>query len=103
MLQRTIPILDTFKKYQNKKKVLIYGAGSAGRQLLTILDNNPEMKVVGFLDDNRQFHNQIILGQTVYDPLKIDKLQMHYLALKRQNYTYLGEYSQYTSYFPHMC
>ncbi len=64
----------TFKKYQNKKKVLIYGAGSAGRQLLTILDNNPEMKVVGFLDDNRQFHNQIILGQTVYDPLKIDQL-----------------------------
>ena len=28
---------------------------------------------------------------------------MHYLALKKQNYTYLGEYSQYTSYFLHMC
>ena len=64
----------TFKNYQNKKKVLIYGAGSAGRQLLTILDNNPEMKVVGFLDDNRQFHNQTILSQIVYDPLKIDQL-----------------------------
>ena len=63
----------TFKNYQNKKKVLIYGAGSAGRQLLTSLDNNPEMKVVGFLDDDRQFHNQTILGQTVYDPLKIDE------------------------------
>ena len=31
------------------------------------------MKVVGFLDDNRQFHNQTISGQTVYDPLKIDQ------------------------------
>ena len=59
---------------KNKKDVLIYGAGSAGRQLLTSLENNPEMKVVGFLDDNHQFHKQTLLGQTVYDPLKIDKL-----------------------------
>lgn len=34
-------------KNKNKKKVLIYGAGSAGRQLLTSLENNLEMKVVG--------------------------------------------------------
>jgi FlaA1/EpsC-like NDP-sugar epimerase len=32
------------------------------------------MKVVGFLDDDPQFHRQIILGQMVYDPLNIDKL-----------------------------
>jgi FlaA1/EpsC-like NDP-sugar epimerase len=63
-----------FKNSKNKKKVLIYGAGNAGRQLLSSLENNPEMKVVGFLDDNQQFHKQTILGQTVYDPLKIDKL-----------------------------
>ena len=59
---------------KNKKQVLIYGAGSAGRQLLTSLENNPEMKVVGFLDDNQQFHNQTLLGQTIYNPLKIDNL-----------------------------
>ena len=64
----------TFKNSKNKKKVLIYGAGSAGRQLLASLENNPEMKVVGFLDDNKQFHNQSILGQIVYDPLKIYKI-----------------------------
>jgi FlaA1/EpsC-like NDP-sugar epimerase len=63
-----------FKKSKNKTNVLIYGAGSAGRQLLTSLENNLEMKVVGFLDDNTQFHKQEILGQTVYDPLNIDKL-----------------------------
>ena len=33
--------------------------------------------------------------------VKRDKLEN--LALKKQNYTYLGEYSQYTSYFTHMC
>ncbi|MDC3356072.1 polysaccharide biosynthesis protein [Candidatus Pelagibacter ubique] len=63
-----------FKNSKNKKNVLIYGAGDAGRQLLTSLENNLEMKVVGFLDDNLQFHKQIVLGQTVYDPLKINKL-----------------------------
>jgi FlaA1/EpsC-like NDP-sugar epimerase len=62
-----------FKNYRNKKKVLIYGAGSAGRQLLVSLENNLTMKVVGFLDDNHQFHNQTVLGQTVHNPLKIEK------------------------------
>ncbi|MDA8836202.1 polysaccharide biosynthesis protein [Candidatus Pelagibacter bacterium] len=68
--------INTFssKNFKNKKKVLIYGAGSAGRQLLASLENNPEMKVVGFLDDNQQFQNQTILGQTVFDPLKINEL-----------------------------
>jgi len=62
------------KKTKNKKKVLIYGAGNAGRQLLFSLENNPEMKVIGFLDDNQQYHNLTILGQTVFNPLDIDKI-----------------------------
>jgi FlaA1/EpsC-like NDP-sugar epimerase len=66
--------LANFKKPKNKTNVLIYGAGSAGRQLLTSLESNLEMVVVGFLDNNPQFHRQKILGQTVYDPLNIDKL-----------------------------
>ena len=66
--------LSNFKKIKNKSNVLIYGAGSAGRQLLTSLESNLEMKVVGFLDNEPQFHRQVILGQTVYDPKNIDKL-----------------------------
>src|SRR6056300_177861 len=66
--------LTNFKKSKNKTNVLIYGAGSAGRQLLTSLESNLEMKVVGFLDDDPQFHRQKILGQTVYDPINIKKL-----------------------------
>ena len=53
---------------------MIYGAGSAGRQLLTSLESNLEMRVVGFLDDDPQFHRQKILGQVVHDPSTIDKL-----------------------------
>src|SRR6056300_1484829 len=66
--------LSNFKKSKKKSNVLIYGAGSAGRQLLSSLEINTEMKLVGFLDDDTQFHRQIILGHTVYDPLNIDKL-----------------------------
>ena len=40
--------LSNVKKTKNKTNILIYGAGSAGRQLLTSLESNLEMKVVGF-------------------------------------------------------
>ncbi len=59
---------------KNKKRVLIYGAGSAGNQLLISLENNIEMKVVGFLDDNHRLHNQTILGQTIFSPLELKRL-----------------------------
>ena len=61
-------------KRKYKKRILIYGAGSAGRQLLSSLENNTEMKVVGFLDDNEQYHNHKIMGQTVFSPLEINEL-----------------------------
>jgi len=66
--------LSNYKNSKNKTNVLIYGAGSAGRQLLTSFESNSDMKVVGFLDDNTQFHRQKILGQTIYDPMNIEKL-----------------------------
>ena len=62
-----------FKNF-TKKNVLVYGAGNAGRQLVTALENNLEYKVVGFLDDNNQLQKQILLGQTIYSPLKLTKL-----------------------------
>ena len=66
--------LSNFKKSKNKTNILIYGAGSAGRQLLTSLESDLEMRTVGFLDDDPQFHRQKILGQMVYDPINIEKL-----------------------------
>ena len=49
--------LSNVKKSKNKTNVLIYGAGSAGRQLLTSLESTPDMKVVGFLDNDLAFTN----------------------------------------------
>ncbi len=61
-------------KTSNKKNILVYGAGEAGIQLVVSLKNNPEFKVVGFLDDNQKLHKKVLLEQTVYSPSDLDKL-----------------------------
>ncbi|MCM8595503.1 nucleoside-diphosphate sugar epimerase/dehydratase [Accumulibacter sp.] len=55
-------------------KVLIYGAGAAGRQLAAALANSHEMRVVGFLDDDPQLHGQILNGLPVYSPADLADL-----------------------------
>ena len=62
------------KKTLNKKNVLVYGAGESGRQLVEALENNPEFKVVGFLDDNEQLQRQFLLGKTIYSTIKLENL-----------------------------
>jgi FlaA1/EpsC-like NDP-sugar epimerase len=61
-------------KSQFLKKALVYGAGSAGRQLLSALQNSNEFKVVGFLDDDDRLYGQVLQGQEIYSPLKIADL-----------------------------
>jgi FlaA1/EpsC-like NDP-sugar epimerase len=61
-------------KYQFLKKTLIYGAGSAGQQLVSALANSNELKVVGFLDDDDRLHGQVLQGQEIYSSLKIADL-----------------------------
>jgi FlaA1/EpsC-like NDP-sugar epimerase len=63
----------SFRNSSNKKKILVYGAGNAGRQLVTALEMSLEYDVVGFLDDNRQLHRQILLGKVIYSPSKLEK------------------------------
>ncbi len=65
---------NNLKKSISKLNVLVYGAGEAGRQLVTALENSPEFKVVGFLDDDQLIHGQVLLGKTVYSPLELEKL-----------------------------
>ena len=49
-------------------KVLIYGAGSAGRQLANALANSYEMRVVGYLDDDDRLHGHVLNGLAIYSP-----------------------------------
>jgi FlaA1/EpsC-like NDP-sugar epimerase len=52
-------------------QVLIYGAGSAGRQLAAALKTSPELVVVGLLDDDDRLHGQVLNGLKIYDPTAI--------------------------------
>lgn len=52
----------------NLPRVLIYGAGSAGRQLVAALKTSPELVVVGLLDDDDRLHGQVLNGLKIYDP-----------------------------------
>jgi FlaA1/EpsC-like NDP-sugar epimerase len=74
-------------KSQFLKKVLVYGAGGAGRQLVSALANSNELKVVGFLDDDDRLHGQVLQGQDIYpyskiaDLIKSKEVQLVLLAL----------------------
>ncbi len=63
-----------YKNDSLKKKVIVYGAGSAGRQLVISLENSPEFKVIGFLDDNKQLHKQFLYGKEIYSPSDLEQL-----------------------------
>ena len=49
-----------------KERILIYGAGAAGRQIAAALSNNKDMKVVGFIDDDKKLKGQVLSGLTIY-------------------------------------
>jgi FlaA1/EpsC-like NDP-sugar epimerase len=66
--------------YQNQIKksalpqVLIYGAGSAGRQLASAMANGHEMRVVGFLDDDDRLHGHVLNGLPIHNPADLAEL-----------------------------
>ncbi len=47
-------------------KVLIYGAGSAGRQLAAAMTSSHEMDVAGFIDDDRGLQGSVLNGKRIY-------------------------------------
>jgi len=49
-------------------QMVIYGAGSAGRQLADAMANSHEMRVVGFLDDDDRLHGHVLNGLPIYNP-----------------------------------
>ena len=59
---------------RRKQRVVIYGAGAAGRQLLQILRQGTEYVPVAFLDDSRQAQGTLIGGVRVHAPGKLEHL-----------------------------
>lgn len=49
-----------------RRRVLIFGAGAAGRQLATALSSSFEMDLVGYVDDDRRLHGHVLNGKRVH-------------------------------------
>ena len=75
----------------SKEAVIIYGAGSSGRQLAQSLIQGNEYAPVAFIDDDKKYHKTIIQGITVFNRTEISKLISQYkvkrilLAMPREN------------------
>lgn len=68
--------INNIKKafYKAPPVALIYGAGSAGRQLAAGLSSNKEMLVKGFIDDDPNIQGSTINGIAVYPNSSLQKL-----------------------------
>jgi FlaA1/EpsC-like NDP-sugar epimerase len=51
-----------------RRRVMIYGAGSAGRQLAGAIAHSADMAVVGFFDDNPALFGSVLDGCRIYSP-----------------------------------
>jgi FlaA1/EpsC-like NDP-sugar epimerase len=54
--------------------VLIYGAGTAGRQLAAALARSPEHRLLGFVDDDSRLQGNSLDGRNVYPPTRLADL-----------------------------
>ena len=63
-----------FSTKTSDKRIIIYGAGSAGRQLAEALKVSEEMQPIAFLDRNTSLHNTYLGGIKVLPPEKLRKL-----------------------------
>jgi FlaA1/EpsC-like NDP-sugar epimerase len=55
----------------NDRRVLIFGAGSSGRQLASAIGNSGEMRVVGFVDDDPTLKGSVLNGRRIYAPSQL--------------------------------
>lgn len=59
---------------RRKRNVVIYGAGSAGIQLASVLEYSKEYVAVAFIDDKTEFHKNTINSLRVYSTEELDQL-----------------------------
>jgi FlaA1/EpsC-like NDP-sugar epimerase len=55
------------------RRVLIYGAGAAGRQLAGAIAQNAAMAVVGFFDDDPALIGRVLDGRKIFAPVEMSK------------------------------
>jgi FlaA1/EpsC-like NDP-sugar epimerase len=55
-------------------RALIYGAGSAGRQLASGLSTSPDVRVVGYVDDDDRLHGHNLNGLNIFSPNELARV-----------------------------
>jgi FlaA1/EpsC-like NDP-sugar epimerase len=55
-------------------RALIYGAGSAGRQLAGGLLTSSDVKIVGYVDDDDRLHGHNLNGLNIYSPFELGRI-----------------------------
>ncbi|MDA7719768.1 polysaccharide biosynthesis protein [Alphaproteobacteria bacterium] len=74
---------------ENRENVAIYGAGTAGIQLMEALRKNPNYRVRLFIDDNRELDGKNLGGVPIrnfdHAKKKLEKLEIETLLLAIQN------------------
>ncbi|MCQ9121677.1 nucleoside-diphosphate sugar epimerase [Rodentibacter pneumotropicus] len=63
---------------KDNESVLIYGAGTTGRQLAVLLKHTHRYHIRGFIDDNANLHGTYLLGNRIFSPKDISKLVKKY-------------------------
>ncbi len=67
-------VLSLYRRGQNRMRVLIYGAGRTGQQLIAALRTDEAIQPVAFVDDNPTLQSMVIAGLPVHAPSKIKDL-----------------------------
>ncbi len=62
------------EREKRRHRVLIYGAGSAGRQLAAGLANSTDMEAVAFVDDDKTLQGSVLNGRRIYSPSHLREL-----------------------------
>jgi len=67
-------LFSSIDTVNSKKNVLIYGAGSAGRQLAIALTQSNDYMPVAFIDDDTEKKGQSINGLDIFLPMNLENL-----------------------------
>ncbi|WP_245820415.1 polysaccharide biosynthesis protein [Flavimaricola marinus] len=63
-----------YDKQEDQVRVLIYGAGRMGQQLVAALKTDDTIVPIAFVDDSKRLHSTIVKGLTVYSSASISTL-----------------------------
>ncbi|GGX38758.1 nucleotide sugar epimerase [Tateyamaria omphalii] len=67
-------VLAIYRSGANRCRVLIYGAGTTGMQLVSALRSHELIEPVAFVDDNQALHGVNVLRLPVYSPVRIAEI-----------------------------